>query len=98
MLRNLPHCHLRASRPKRAASMGKRKSKARVITVKKPVLAKKFKCPFCCTPDSCEVAFQKLDGMARIECRVCAEKFECTVTSKPHPPPAASLPHVGSLS
>ncbi len=56
MLRNLPHCHLRASRPKRAASMGKRKSKARVITVKKPVLAKKFKCPFCCTPDSCEVA------------------------------------------
>lgn len=46
----------RVCRPRRFASMGKRKSKARVITMKKPVLAKKFKCPFCCTPDSCEVA------------------------------------------
>jgi transcription elongation factor Elf1 len=35
--------------------MGKRKSKARVMTVKKAVLSKKFKCPFCCTEESCEV-------------------------------------------
>jgi len=35
--------------------MGKRKSKSRVMTVKRPTLSKKFKCPFCCADSTCEV-------------------------------------------
>lgn len=65
--------------------MGKRKSKARVMTKKRKTTAEIFDCPFCNHTKTVECKFDKEAYTAEIFCRVCGVSFQMPTTNLTKP-------------
>eukprot|EP01108_Squamamoeba_japonica_P007810 TRINITY_DN6770_c0_g1_i1.p1 TRINITY_DN6770_c0_g1~~TRINITY_DN6770_c0_g1_i1.p1 ORF type:complete len:202 (-),score=36.10 TRINITY_DN6770_c0_g1_i1:25-546(-) len=58
--------------------MGKRKSKKAPARKKRAGVPTVFNCPFCNHKESVSCTMDRVQGRAKIECRVCKTEYECS--------------------
>ncbi|KAF0686608.1 Aste57867_21613 [Aphanomyces stellatus] len=60
--------------------MGRRKtSTKKIVTRKKQVVARVFKCPFCSHDDSVQCKMDRDRNVGHLSCRVCSESYQTNI-------------------
>jgi len=59
--------------------MGRRAKKAPIKTKKRPVLSKRFKCPFCANENTVECKMDVREGVGSLACRLCGASYQMPI-------------------